>query len=172
MLMAKRFKDWVPVRPVSMVKKAKTLILGMGNPILGDDSVGLRVAATLREIIGSPDINVITTELGGINLLELLVGYDNAIIVDAMKTAHGKPGKISVFNLESLDGTRHTGSTHNFDLSTTIELGKQLGLDLPRNITIFAVEIAAIDTFSEECSPDVEQAIPQCIDKILQYIQI
>jgi hydrogenase maturation protease len=167
--MEKKFKDWVPVRPVSMMEKAKTLVLGMGNPILGDDCVGLRVAATLREKIGSPDINVITTELGGINLLELLVGYDNAFIIDAMKTPHGKPGKISIFNLESLNGTRHTGSTHNFDLSTTIELGKKLGLDLPRNITIFAIEIAAVNMFTEECSPEVEQAIPECINKILQH---
>jgi hydrogenase maturation protease len=168
--MAKKFKDSVPVRPISIMEKTKTLILGMGNPILGDDSVGLRVGAILRDKIASPDINVITTELGGINLLELLVGYDNAIIIDAMKTSHGKPGTISVFNLESLNGTRHTGSTHNFDLSTTIELGKKLGLDLPRNITIFAIEIEAVDTFTEECSPEVEQAIPQCVDKILQNV--
>jgi hydrogenase maturation protease len=169
--MEKRFKDLAQVRPPAKKKPVKTLILGMGNPILGDDSVGLRVAESLKAKINSPDITVSTTELGGINLLEVLAGYDRAVVIDAIVTRHEKLGHISLLSPESLAGTRHTGSTHNFDLATTIELGNKLGLELPGEISIFAIEIADVNTFSEECSPEVEQAIPICIEKILQLIK-
>ena len=149
----------------------KTLVLGLGNPILSDDGVGLRVAAGLKAVVDQPDISIVQTELGGLNLLELLVGYDRAIIIDAIQTHKGKPGHIHRLTPDSLQGTRHTDSTHGIDFASIIELGKRLGLAMPREILIFAIEAKDVYSFGEDCSPEVKEAIPVCIDQIVQIIK-
>jgi hydrogenase maturation protease len=144
----------------------KTLVLGLGNPILKDDGVGLLVAAELKRRVNLPDVTIMQTELGGLNLLELLAGYDKAVIVDAIQTRQGIPGNIYQFGPQSLLGGRHTNSTHGIDFGSTVELGKKLGLDLPDEIVIFAVEVEDVNTFSEDCSLSVKQAIPECVQRI------
>ena len=68
------------------------LILGIGNPILRDDGVGIRIAQKLRE--ENPELEVIETSEVGISLLKLVVGYDKLIIVDSTKTGGAKPGEL------------------------------------------------------------------------------
>ncbi len=144
----------------------KTLVLGLGNPILGDDGVGLLVTAQLKTIIDLPHVSISSTELGGINLLELLAGYDRAIIVDAIKTPDGTPGQIYRLSPDSLYSTRHIGSTHSLEFAQTIELGRKLNMDLPHEIIIFGIEAEDVSTFGEECSPRVKQAIHPCVERI------
>lgn len=70
----------------------KTLVLGMGNPILCDDGVGIRVARVLLEKPQLPDVTIEEFSLAGMDLLELLSGYDRAIIIDAIEADGAKPG--------------------------------------------------------------------------------
>jgi hydrogenase maturation protease len=144
----------------------KTLVLGLGNPILSDDSVGPRVA---RELEGKLDENVTVTEasLAGLNLMDLLVGYDRVIIIDAIQTVGGRAGQVYRLDLEAFKATRHAVSTHDIDLPIALELGEKLGLDLPRKIDILAIEVADTDHFSEECTPEVTAAIPICVETII-----
>lgn len=84
----------------------KTIIIGLGNPILGDDSVGWRVAELVRQFIersGSPhpDLEVDCLALGGISLMERMVGYDRAIIIDALTTQQKPVGVFSIFLLKT-----------------------------------------------------------------------
>jgi hydrogenase maturation protease len=66
----------------------RTLVLGLGNPLLGDDAVGLKVAALVRERLGgAPGVDVEEEEAGGLRLMERMTGYDRAILVDAAATA-------------------------------------------------------------------------------------
>jgi hydrogenase maturation protease len=150
----------------------KTLVLGLGNPILGDDGVGLRVAARLKAEVDLPNVFISETESEGITLLELLVGYDRAIIIDAIQTPRGKPGQIHRLSTASLYCTRHTSSTHGIDFATLIDLGKKLNLALPEKIIIFGIEIEDISTFSEKCSPPVEKAIPIYVAKIKRLLKV
>ena len=145
----------------------KTLVLGLGNPILSDDGVGPYV---VRELDGklSGDVTVAETSLAGLNLLDLLVGYDRAIIVDAIKTEGGRVGEIYRFDIDAFTPTRHAASTHDVNLVTALELGKKLGLDLPQKIDILAIEVADTDRFSEECTPKVAEVIPVCAEMIVQ----
>jgi hydrogenase maturation protease len=153
-------------------EKMKTLVLGLGNPILRDDGVGLRVARELKPKINRPDVTILETELGGLNLLELLIGYDRALIVDSIKTKKGKPGQIYQFSPESLRGSRHTDSTHGINFSAVIELGRRLGMDLPDEIIIFAIESEDVNTFSEDCTQSVKRAVPTCVRKIVYLLGV
>ena len=72
----------------------KTIVLGVGNPILSDDGVGIHVANQLKQKINDPNIAIDEALTGGMNLLDLILGYDKAIIIDAVKIDNGEEGKV------------------------------------------------------------------------------
>ena len=149
----------------------KTLVLGLGNPILSDDGVGLQVARELKTNLDQQEVTVEETSLVGLSLLDLLTDYDRAIIVDAIQTVGGKAGQIYQLDPEAFNATLHASSPHDINFATVLELGTQLGLALPKQIEIFAIEVVDASTFSEQCTPDVRQAIPVCVEMIIQELK-
>jgi len=145
----------------------KTLVLGLGNPILSDDSVGFRVAQALKGRFDEERVTVMETSLAGLSLLDLLLGYDRAIIIDSTQTG-GRVGEVYRLNAKDFDTTRHAASPHDVNLATALELGKRLGLAVPKEIIIFAIEVQDVTTFSESLTPMVEQAIPQVVEMVLE----
>ena len=148
----------------------KTLVLGIGNPILSDDGAGIRVAQDVEEKLNDPQITVAETSAAGLSLLDSIVGYDKVIILDAIQTKDGNAGQIYRMGPEAFSLTKHFTSPHQINLATALELGKMLDLAMPQKITIFAVEAKDITTFSEKCTPDVEQAIPEVVKMVLQEL--
>ena len=103
----------------------RTLVLGIGNPILGDDGVGFHIAQELAKEIKDENIDVKDTSIDGLNLLELIVGYDKLIVIDAMMTEDEKVGEI--YRLKPSNGSETAWSTislHHLNLDTTIQIGK------------------------------------------------
>ena len=72
----------------------KTLVLGLGNPILSDDGVGIRVAHEVANQLNSTQVTVVETTAAGLSLLDSIVGYDKVIIIDAIQTEKGEAGEI------------------------------------------------------------------------------
>lgn len=143
----------------------KTLVLGLGNPILSDDGVGIHIVRALergRPAGVAPDIVVAEASVGGLRLLELLAGYERVIIVDAIQTPGGHPGEVYRLHINDLHTSLHAGSSHDLSLADALALGRGLGLALPDDeaITIVAVEVEDVLTFGERCTPAVEAAIP------------
>jgi hydrogenase maturation protease len=148
----------------------KTLILGLGNDILTDDGIGLHVVRQLKKTINNEKVTVAEAGLAGLGLLDLIIGYGTVIVVDAIQTKQGKTGEIYRLDPGNLTRTRHTDSTHNVNFASALELGRSLGLAIPEKIIIFAIEVADVTTFGEECTPSVKNSIPGCVDKILKEI--
>ena len=149
----------------------KTLILGLGNSILTDDGVGPRVAKELEGRLDQQEVTVMEGSLGGLNLLDLLTGYDRAIIIDAIETAGGKAGQIYQLDVAAFNSTRHAASPHDVNFATALELGKKLNLTLPQKIDVFAVEVTDTSTFGEKCTPEVQEAIPRCVEMIIRELE-
>lgn len=151
----------------------KTLVLGLGNPIRGDDGVGLRVAQALESRLNQEqEITVIEASVAGLDFLELLSDHDRVIIIDAIQTKDRKAGQIYRLQPEALklNATRHTATPHDLDFASVLELGKRLGLALPKEIIIFGIEVKDVNYFSEKCTPEVEQAIPDCVEMVIQEL--
>lgn len=142
----------------------------MGNPLLCDDGVGLYIAAELKNRLHRKDVTIVETGSAGLNLLDPLVGFDRAIIIDAIQTADGRAGQIYRLDPQAFDTARHTTSPHSISFTTALDFGRKLGLPLPKEIIIFAIEAQDVTTFSEGCTPAVKQAIPTCIQMILQEL--
>ncbi len=145
----------------------KTLILGLGNPILSDDKVGIEVAHRIEEKHNA-GVDVIEASVGGLGLLDLIVGYEKLIVVDSIKTEGGKPGGLYRLELDDLERTIHTSSPHDTNFATAIEFGKRCGLSVPEHIDIYAIEIEDNTTFSEQLTPPVKKAVPQIVDTIVK----
>jgi len=148
----------------------KTLVLGIGNPILSDDGVGIRVAQEVGKKLDDPQITVSETSAAGLRLLDSIVGYDEVIIIDAIQTKEGKAGQIYRMKPEDFSFAKHISSPHQINLATSLELGNALNLTMPQKIMIFAIEAKDITTFSEKCTPEVEQAIPEVVKMVLEEL--
>ena len=146
----------------------KTLVLGLGNPILSDDGVGIRVAHEVSNRLKNPQVSVSETSAAGLSLLDSIVGYDKVIIIDAIQTEKGQAGQIYRMKTEDFSLTKRLSSPHQVNLATALELGKMLGLAVPERITVFAVEAKDITDFSEKCTPEVEKAIPEVVRMVLE----
>lgn len=141
---------------------ASTLVVGLGNPILGDDGVGWRVAETLRGQLDDPDVEVRCLSLGGLALMEHLTGYRRALVIDAI-VAGAEPGSVNLLSAGTLTdrSSHHTASVHDMSLSAALELGTRLGLDLPEEIAIVGIEAAPGFEFGETLSEPVARAVPE-----------
>lgn len=149
----------------------KTLILGIGNPILRDDGVGPRIIQQLRNLISEPDISLQETSLSGVNLMEILMGFDRAIIIDAIQSG-GKPGQ--VYRLTTQDfGTpqKDAFSEHNMSLFQSIALGRKLSRHMPSEVVIIAIEAEDVANFGEGLTAEVEKAVPLALKQILEELK-
>lgn len=150
----------------------KTLVLGLGNPLLGDDGVGLQAAARLRAMISElPDVEVAEDYWGGLRLMERMIGYDRAIVIDAICTG-GEPGTIHLLGPQDIP-TQRSSSAHDVNLPTALLFGRQAGAQLPaqERISIIGIEAGDISTFSERLTPAVEAALPQVVELVLSTLK-
>ena len=148
---------------------AKTIIIGLGNPILTDDSVGPRVATELKKQLNdTSQVTIIEASVGGLALVDLMADFEKAIVIDAIQTIDGKPGTIYRMNEAAFTDTRNTASAHDVNFATALEFGHRMGMILPQQIDIYAIEAVDVITFSESCTPEIEHAIPICANIIVR----
>jgi hydrogenase maturation protease len=148
----------------------KTLILGIGNSVLSDDGVGCKVVQRLEERLkGHPSITVKETSLSGLSLLDEVAGYERLIIIDAIQTRGGNPG--TIYKLSPSDfKTGRMAVIHDLGLVSTLELGRKLEMEMPREVAIFAIEAKDMVTFSEKLSPEVEKAVPKAVEAVVKEV--
>jgi hydrogenase maturation protease len=124
-----------------------------------------------------PDSPVDVTEVcvGGLTLMETMLGYDRVILIDALQHGDARPGSVRRMALEDLRAispTRHSASAHDTDLVTALEMGQQIGLPLPQEIVIYAVGVENVLDFGEQPTPAVAEAIPQVTAAVLAELNL
>ncbi|MBC8525523.1 MAG: hydrogenase maturation protease [Candidatus Cloacimonetes bacterium] len=144
----------------------KTAILGLGNPILSDDAVGIKVARRIAEKF--PDIHIIEAATAGFRIMDEVVGYDKLILIDSIKTGKSKPGTLHSFSIDDLKKTLLNAPHLDINFSKALEIYKQKGEEVPEEIVIYAIEVEDIETFSEKCTKKVEKAIPEIVEEIIE----
>jgi hydrogenase maturation protease len=146
-----------------------TIVLGLGNPCLGDDAIGWRILDALEARLDPalhPGLALERLSLGGLSLMERLAGFDRAIIVDSINLPGGRPGELQRLSLESLPGT-HANAAHDASLADALQLGRKMGVRLPDEIAILAIQIERRLEFSETLTPEVEASIEPAVQTLL-----
>ncbi len=149
-----------------------TLVLCLGNEILSDDAFGAVVAKRLNEKGRfDPAVEVIFASTAGFNLLEFLRGRGRVLIVDAIITGTVNPGTLHFFPSGSLTPSYNLINSHQMNLPTALELGKQLGIGMPSEIDVLAVEAQDVTTLREQLTPEIEASVDSAVERILGWIE-
>ena len=150
----------------------KTLVVGLGNPILGDDGVGWRVAEQIRQQVEpGRQVDVDCLSLGGISLMEHLIGYERAILIDAF-ISEDPPGAVRVSKLCDLPNYSafHITSVHDTSLQNAIKLGKSLGAKLPDDVIVVGISAKYVYDFSEELSEPVLDSVQKATKIVINML--
>ncbi len=157
---------------VPCVATGKTLVIGLGNPLISDDSVGLRIIARLKtRLAGCPGVEIMEDYWGGLRLMERMIGYDRAIVVDAICTG-ATPGTIHHLSL-GMVATQRSASAHDVNLPTALAFGRKAGAYLPEDDQVRLVGIEAEDVinFSDQCTPAVAAAIEPAVEEVVRLLE-
>lgn len=151
-----------------MVKKEKNILfLGMGNEILTDDGIGIKLLNDLKEKFPVANADYEALSIGGLEIIEFLSGYKTVIILDAIKTLNGIPGSVYHFVPEDFRSTLHIDNLHDISFLNALKVGKELGYDMPQQIEIIAVEIIEDMVFGSEFTPPIEEKYPAIFNEVI-----
>jgi hydrogenase maturation protease len=155
--------------------KMKTIVVGLGNPILGDDGVGWKVAEEVKRHLGEPsEVVVECYSLAGLSLMEQLIGYERVILIDSLNTGHHTQGEVVTFTLDGLEDLTygHSDSAHDASLKTALRTGRSMGQPLPADadIHVVAIEARHVYDFKEELSPEIAAAVPVAVQKVIDLL--
>ena len=152
-------------------RSGKVLILGIGNEILTDDGIGIRLVEDLQKKCFPPEIIFEKGTVGGLEILEMIQGYQEVLFLDAIKTINGKPGEIYHMVISDFFETLHLSNLHDVSFIQAIRLGKELGLELPEILHIFAIEIVEDQVFSNNFSSEIEKQYPAILKEAEHFIR-
>ncbi len=143
------------------------LVLGLGNDILSDDAVGLNVVREIRKhLSGSDGIEVQETCEMGLSLLDFIVGFEDLILVDAVQTQQAPPGFLHEFDDSQLK-ILPAMSPHFLGVGEIVALGRQLGLQVPGRIKIFAIEVQDPFTVGVCMTPPLRRVLQSITLRVL-----
>jgi hydrogenase maturation protease len=148
----------------------RILVLGLGNPILSDDGVGIYAAQAASFLFSHPQVTYQESSLAGFGFLDTISGFDKVIIADSINWQKNPPGTVMVLKTEDLKGQPYLRNFHNLSLAGTLALADQMGVPRPKEIVIFAVEVEDCSTFSERCTSQVGKAIPEVAQMIVEQL--
>ncbi len=137
-------------------------VLGLGNPVVSDDRVGLAVAEEVRRLLEtSPleNVAVLESTRGGFELIDLLSGYSHAILVDCLSVPAPVPGRVRCLSLTNVAGSARLVNAHEISVGTAFELAAKMGIEMPGAVEILAIEGMDTSTISEEMTPLVRAAV-------------
>ncbi len=147
-------------------REGKILFFGLGNPILADDGVGIKVVEELSKRIRDKKYDFRTGSIGGLKILDEIQGYDKVVFVDVVEG--DEPGKFYELPLEKLSSSFHLTSPHTINLYTALRWGREMGMKMPEEVRIYVMEVAEIRTFGEGFSKEVAEKIEDFIEFVAQ----
>ncbi len=138
--------------------RMKLLVLGLGNDLLADDAIGPLAARELEpRLAGRAD--VAASALHGLALLDILMGYDAAVVVDAICTGRHPPGEVFEIDPAALSPVE-VPSPHFAGLPEMVDLARRLDVPFPARLRIVAVEVRDALTVGGAMTPEVAAALP------------
>lgn len=149
----------------------KTLVLGVGNPILSDDSAGLRVAQALKGRFDEHQVTVLETSRSWFDIVDMFPGHERVIIIDAIQMREQKIGEVCRLSPENLEAGAYCISPHHVNFAGALKAAKRLGMALPSEIVIFAIGVGDVTTLSEDCAPQVKRAIEVAVEMVTRELE-
>jgi hydrogenase maturation protease len=153
-------------KPRNPAAHFKVLVIGLGNPLRGDDSAGRLVAAAVKRR-NHPFLKAVESFGEGSSLMDLWAHANAVIIVDAVASGV-EAGMIHRFDAsqQALPVRFNNSSTHSFGLGEAVELARALN-QLPKHLIVFGIEGKRFAVGSK-LSTEVKKAIPNVVGQVLK----
>ncbi len=144
----------------------RTIIICIGNELIADDAVGFEIYNRLAGCKARLEF----CSVGGIDMLPLLEGETDMIVVDAVQF-DVVPGTIHVIPWNELPLSSSAISAHGLGLRETIEIGSILyPRNMPERITLVGIEGRCFNRTREYMTEEVEVAIGRAVTMIEELI--
>jgi len=146
-----------------------TLVIGLGNPLRGDDGVGVRVIQMLAAQALPADVQLADGGTQGLGIVNLMEGQQRVILIDAAEVSRA-PGEFVRFALDDarLLGDGQHLSVHTAGLRDALLLAQALKV-LPDEVVIFGVQPASLE-WNDKLSREVEATVPDLVAAVLAEI--
>lgn len=141
-----------------------SILIGIGNPLLQDDRAGIEVAERVQRLNLPVDVEVM--HCVGFEVLDKLLGYDRAFVVDACMLGH-EPGELLEVDVDEIFSRARLSASHAVTLGATLKSGMEIFSDeMPRDLRIFLIQAKTVEDFSPDLSPEVEQGVRRAVVRI------
>ncbi len=140
------------------------ILVGLGNPIMSDDGIGLVVSRRVHRRLVGYDLDLACG--AGLHVMDSILGYQRAVIIDSMVTGSVPAG--SVVRIDPGEGmaTRRAGHSHGVGFFEAIEIARACEAPLPEKILVYGIEVKDPFTIGESIS----EAIMDKLDEIVDFI--
>lgn len=154
----------------------RTLIIGVGNPIVSEDAFGILVAEKLEKILSnSKEVKVDYCVASGVKLAEKLIGYDKVIIIDAIKASDNWDSGIKLMSVEEWSNKAFETplTPHDIDFITAVKIMKEVFKnDFPREIIILGYFLPGKLEISDKFSKNLLDNVNKAVEIILSMVKI
>jgi hydrogenase maturation protease len=159
-----------------MAADGAILVLGVGHPLLADDTAGLRVVEAAGERFAAqfPQVIFQTHTGGAFDLLPLITGYGRVLVVDSIRTDRAPAGHCHEFSWQPAPTEQDPGwfSQHGLNWPQLLAVGRACGFETPEEFCFFAVEGREFERLTEAPTEPVARALPAVLDKIGDRLQV
>jgi hydrogenase maturation protease len=151
-----------------MENNNKILVLGLGNILLNDEGIGVRVVEEMEKLNLPDNVDLLDGGTGGFVLLSLFHEYNTMIIIDAALT-DDKPGSIKVLEPKYSSDFPKSMSTHELGMKDMIE--SAMLLEKVPKIYLVAVSISPQQDMDMKVTSKFEKQVPKIIETVLGILQ-
>jgi hydrogenase maturation protease len=117
----------------------KSILIGLGNPIMSDDGAGLAVSREVHKRLTDFDFDLSCSS--GFDIVDRILGYDMAVIIDSMVSGERSPGAVARLDLATSAATLRSRDSHGVGFVDAIETARSLGAPVPRRVLVYGVEV-------------------------------
>jgi hydrogenase maturation protease len=152
---------------MSLSENNKTLILGLGNILMGNEGIGVKSIEYMEDKTLPENVVLLDGGTGGFHLLHLFNEYEKFIMIDATLT-DGKPGEINIIKPKFASDFPRSLTSHDIGLRDLMQSAELLG-DLP-DISLITINIKELDEVKIGLSQELNQVLPQVYNAVLKIL--
>ncbi len=148
-------------------ERKNTLILGLGNLLLGDDRLGLLLVEDLQKNSRlRQKASFFCSSQSGLYLLDLLIGYQCVIFIDTISCAREAAGQVQRIALKKSAATVYGSSPHYIGIHSMIALGNRLHLNMPKELWLIGITVNEGLQIEEGLSKEIQKKYGEILKKV------
>jgi len=153
-----------------MEQNTQIVVLGLGNILLRDEGVGVRVIEELqRRYDFFPPVKMLDGGTAGFGLVTEIEGCNKLLVVDAVK-AGNEPGTVYKFKSGDITVTiPQTLSVHDLGFFEALEQWKMLGIN--PEVIFFGIEPEDMNSWGFDLTPSIQNKLPKLVALVIDQLQ-